>query len=132
MSNRKVLIVEDEEAILKYTKNILTAQGCDVFTAVNAHDAWEIFQKEKPQACSIDLHLSFSPYEGIDLLEKIRRSEPEVICVICTTIIDQKEIDEVNRIGADGIFSKPVANEEEFKKMIELLVKGTRGGQKNG
>ncbi len=121
MDIRKVLVVEDEPGILKPLRSLLERKKCKVFTAATAEEAWDTFMRERPQACSLDLHLHTSSRDGLELLRKIRAADKDVLCVVMTRIIDEKILDEVRTIGDHRIFFKP-PSAEEFREFIDLLV----------
>ncbi|MFH1875317.1 MAG: response regulator [Candidatus Omnitrophota bacterium] len=125
MEKRKVLIVEDEQDICQFMKRMLELKGCEVFTALTAQEGWEIFQREKPQACSIDILLSHSEFDGTELLRRIRQIDKNVLCVMVTRIDDKKTMNEVEELGIDGIFIKPPAA-GELDNLIDQLAHGKR------
>jgi len=131
MPNRKVLVVEDEESIFGFMENMLKAEGCQVFTAPDAETAWTIFQKERPQAVSVDLHLGRSAMQGLGLLKKIREADQKVYLLIFTRITDDREIEKA-KLYADAGFIKPPGSAEQLREMIELLAKGERKGASHG
>jgi DNA-binding response OmpR family regulator len=130
MPKRKVLIVEDEASITGFMKNMLVNQGCEVFITDTAKEAWEIFQREKPQSCSIDLHLTGSPNDGLDLLKQIREVDKKIFCVVFTCIVEDPVIEKVKQAGADAIFFKPT-DSDELRQLIECLA-GTNKGVAHG
>ncbi len=123
---RKVLIVEDEQDICKFMKRMLELKGCQVFGAFTAQEGWEIFQKEKPNAVSIDILLSHSEFDGIELLRRIRKVDKDVLCIMVTRIEDKKSIEEIESLGVAGIFIKP-PDAKEMDHFIELLAIGRKG-----
>jgi len=131
MSKRKVLIVDDEESICSFMKDMLIKKHCQVFTAANAEEAWQIFEKERPQACSIDLHLAKSGFDGVKLLKKIREVDANAYCVIFTRITDEAVMAELNAVGYEELFTKPPVA-EELQELIELLAIGKRSEVGNG
>lgn len=132
MPVRKVLIVEDEADICGFMKAMLESQGAQVLIALKAEEAWELFQKEKPQSCSLDLHLSYSAFDGLELLKKIKQLDKDTFCLIFTRIEDEDKLEQLKQAGADAIFFKPPASDEELRQMVELLAKGKQKGVGNG
>ncbi|MDP2922293.1 MAG: response regulator [Candidatus Omnitrophota bacterium] len=124
---RKVLIVEDEQDICQFMQRMLELKGCQVFTALTAQEGWEIFQREKPEAVSIDILLSHSEFDGIELLRRIRQIDNECLCVMITRIEDKESMDEVKRVGVDGIFIKPPRTKELYT-LIDQLAHGKQKG----
>jgi DNA-binding response OmpR family regulator len=127
MAKRKVMLVEDEPSIHTAMKNVLERKGCEVFIAVNADQAWEIFQKETPAACSIDLHLGHSRLDGLGLLKQIKEANKDTLCLIFSVVVEDSEKKQAKDLGADYIFLKPPVN-EEYQAIIEILA-GTYKGE---
>ena len=120
MSKRKVLVVDDEQSICSFMQDMLVKKNCQVYTAANAEDAWRVFQAERPQACSIDLHLAQSAFDGVTLLRNIRAASPQTYCLIFTRITDEAVMEELKKIGYDEMFTKPPVA-EELQELVELL-----------
>jgi DNA-binding response OmpR family regulator len=127
MAKRKVLVVEDEPSILESLKYLLQKQGCEVFIAADAGQAWDIFQKESPAACSIDLHLGHSRLDGLGLLKKIKEANKNTLCLIFSVVVEDAERKQAKDLGADYIFLKPPVS-KEFQAIIEILA-GTYKGE---
>ena len=121
------MLVEDEPSIHTAMKNVLERKGCEVFIAVNADQAWEIFQKETPVACSIDLHLGHSRLDGLGLLKQIKEANKDTLCLIFSVVVEDSEKKQAKDLGADYIFLKPPVN-EEYQAIIEILA-GTYKGE---
>lgn len=76
-----ILVVEDEYAILEYTKAVLDKLGYTVITASNPHSALDI---SKNMAGKIDLLLTdviMPGMNGKELMEKINVLHPELKCL---------------------------------------------------
>jgi len=108
-------------------KNLRASQGCEVFVTAKGEEAWEIFKREKPQAVSIDLHLIWSAFDGLTLLEKIRQVDTKVFCAVFTRIVEKDVLDNVKAAGADAIFLKPPVS-EELRELIDCLAGKSQGG----
>ena len=69
-SDVKLLIVEDEETILRPLSEKLQAYGYEVLEAYNGAEGLEIGLKEKPDMILLDLLMP--KMDGVTMLEKIR------------------------------------------------------------
>jgi DNA-binding response OmpR family regulator len=67
----KILIVDDEEGIRMLYSMELTDEGYDVITLPDGSGLMEVLEKEKP-ACIV-LDIKMREYNGLDLLQQIRR-----------------------------------------------------------
>ena len=120
MSHKKILIVDDEEDISYSLKEIIENTGCKVFATVKNEEAWDIFQRERPSVCLLDIHMPFSEFDGIELLRRIRSIDKEVKCLFLTRIEDKETKETAEALGVDEYFEKPLDG-EEFDRLISYI-----------
>jgi len=114
--NPKLLIVDDDEGILKQLKWAF-ANDYEVSLASTKDEALKITAAQNPDLVALDINLdpdSPSSKDGISILEEIKNTNPEAK-VIMITGNDTKEIAlEAVSKGAFDYFNKPV-NIDELK-----------------
>jgi len=57
----KLLVVDDEPGIVDYIQKAYSKKGFTAYGATDVGDAIEIFEKERPQICLIDVHIGHAP-----------------------------------------------------------------------
>jgi two-component system cell cycle sensor histidine kinase/response regulator CckA len=77
-----ILLVDDEEMILDLGKQILTVRGYHVLTARDGREAIDMFRKGKGAIDLVLLDLTMPHMSGLDVLERIRKIDPEVKVVL--------------------------------------------------
>lgn len=120
--NKKILIVDDEEAVRYVVKQILELEGCTVFCAEDAEQAFEILEEEDIHVFFLDLNLT--GMGGIELCTEIRIGRPvDFICAI-TGFVTVFSIVQCREVGFDDFFVKPFDNsmlikvtEQAFEKL---------------
>lgn len=117
MSQFKILVVDDEEDIVIETKDILEKKGFSVFTALESTTGLDIFQREKPQICILDVHMPKSPVDGIKILEEIRKLDKNCYCIMLSRVDDQDKIEAARRLGANRYTLKPI----DYPELLELV-----------
>lgn len=120
--NVKMLVVDDEEDILIETKDIFEKKGFIVFTAPDADCALDIFRKERPPVCLLDIHMPKSRLDGIGVLDEIRRIDKKSYCIMLTRITDKDKVENAKRLGANRYVLKPL-DYSELLKLIDEAVK---------
>lgn len=120
MEKKKILIVDDEEDICIFMKDIMEREGFTVFTALNGTEAMDVFDKENPDICIIDVHMPYSEFNGIEVLKRVKAKEKKTLCVIVTRIDDHKTMDEASYLGAEQYLIKPLSV-EKIKDLIARL-----------
>jgi DNA-binding response OmpR family regulator len=118
----KVLIVEDEEDILRETKEILEKRGYRVFAASNSDIALPIVQKEKPDIYVLDVHMPKSRLDGIGILEEVRKTDTRAYCIMLSRIDEADKVEAAKKLGANRYVLKPI----EIPALLELLDEGVK------
>lgn len=118
--NPKILLVDDEENILKQMRWALESDY-QVLTSSIEGEAMSIFEKEKPAVVTLDLSLNpHNPADlgGMRLLEQILSEEPSTRVIVVTGNDDDQNALRAVRLGAFDYYAKPVRL-EELKVMIK-------------
>lgn len=119
MGKNKILVVDEEKSITENFKEILETEGCEAFGALTTPEAWEIFQRERPDTCVIEIIMGNSPYNGLELLRKIRQIDKKARCFILTSgLFDKRE--EAEEIGIEGYYEKCLGG-DDYDKFIKKL-----------
>lgn len=84
MSNRKVLLVEDEKEILEGFASTIEDQGYEVLTAENGEEALRIFRGTTILVVVTDLMMPIKG--GLEVLEDIKRHKPATRVIIMTAL----------------------------------------------
>ncbi|HNS16056.1 MAG TPA: response regulator [Syntrophorhabdaceae bacterium] len=122
MNEKKILIVDDEVAILDMLKEIFTMHGYQIVTAGSAEKALEILSNESIMVMFLDLKLP--GMSGIDLCRQIRKDNQIAIIHALTGYVNVFGLLECRTAGFDDYFIKPAntkilleAAESAFKKI---------------
>lgn len=127
MNKPKILIVEDEEAILEMIALNLHNNNFKPLRAINAEIAEQSLNTNKPDLIILDWMLP--GMSGIDFLKRIRLSNSSSkIPVIMLTAKDQ-ENDKVLGLdhGADDYLSKPFSPKELISRIKAILRRNSPG-----
>jgi DNA-binding response OmpR family regulator len=84
----KILIVDDDQNILRLYKEELEEEGYVVVTATNGQEAIEQFEKEDPDVVTLDILLP--DIDGIKLLRQMKEKKPR-LPVIMSTAYDYRD-----------------------------------------
>jgi CheY-like chemotaxis protein len=112
MPGEPILIVDDNAQNLKLARVILSVEGYDVRTAVDAEDALRVLGSFTPRLILMDLQLP-----GMDGLQLVRllRADParRAIQIIALTAYAMKGDEErAFAAGCDGYVTKPIDIED--------------------
>jgi two-component system alkaline phosphatase synthesis response regulator PhoP len=128
---KKVLLVDDDIDLIEQNKMLLESKGYEVVTAENVKDAWDTFQKEKPDAAVLDLIMEEHD-SGFVLAHRIKRDAygktiPVFLLTSATYVTGMKfgvsSSEEQEWINCDAWFNKPINIDELSNKLEECLEK---------
>ncbi len=120
MVNHKILLVDDEENILKHMRSALEPDY-QVLTSSMEGEARCMFEAEKPAVVTLDLALDpHNPADlgGMRLLEHFLFKEPSTRAIVVTGNDNDQNALRAVRLGAFDYYAKPVRL-EELKVMIK-------------
>ncbi len=113
---KRVLIVDDEQRILKFLGLMLKASGYDVATAANGKEGLQIAEREKPDIILLDIVMPVM--DGFEMLQNLRAfSQTPVIIFSARGQTSEKAIS----LGANKFIPKPFKPEEVLRLVKEVL-----------
>ncbi len=117
----KVLVVEDEPSLVEALEFGLAAEGYDVTTATDGHEALQTFERERPDLVLLDLMLP--GISGTEVCRQLRVHSS--VPVIMLTARDS-EVDKVVglELGADDYVTKPFSMRELTARVRAVLRRG--------
>ena len=121
MTNKKVLIVDDEEHIRELIKFNLKKEEYDIEVAVNGTEALNIIREIKFDLILLDLMLP--EIDGLEVCKEIRRNEETSDIPVMMITAKGEEFDKVLglELGADDYITKPFSIRELMARVKALL-----------
>jgi len=118
---KRILVVDDEEDIVKLVKMYLEHHRYEVIIANDGQEGLEKAKTEKPDLIVLDLMLpKISGYKVCGLLKKDARYAKTPV-ILFTAKAQEKDIKLGQEVGADAYITKPFEPEILLVKIKELL-----------
>ena len=114
---KKILVVDDEPAIVSTLKDSLEALGYQSIGASNGKEALQVIENNGLDLVITDIRMPEK--SGIDLLHQIKESHPDLPVVIITGYPLAYPPDKAMKEGADGYLAKPF----RINQIDQLLAK---------
>ena len=128
----RVLLVDDEGAILDTGKDILERFGYTAITAESGERAVEIFESEKEHIDLIILDVGMPGMGGHKCLKELLKIDPKTKIVISSGYSVIGKVRETLESGAAGFIGKPYRLADMLKQVREVLDKGLEKGYCHG
>ena len=120
---KKILLVDDEEDIRDVLGMTLSDMGYQVLTADNGETAWKAFLSEMPPIILTDIKMPVM--DGIELLQRIKRENPEAEVIMITGHGDMDLAIKSLKHNASDFITKPInvdALEISLKRVEEKII----------
>lgn len=126
MSKEKILVVDDEQDLVKLIRYHLEKDGYKVIIAYNGDDALFLTRKERPELIILDLMLP-----GIDGLEMCRKLKADqefahTAIIMLTAKGEEADITMGLKLGADDYMTKPFSPKELVAR-VQAVLRRTQG-----
>ena len=113
-----VLVVDDEEFIVKLVRKALQPDRYILTSASNGREALERLAETPADVAIVDLRMP--GMDGLTLLERIRADHPGVDAIVLTAHGDLEAADQAMQRGAVGFVSKPFDAEALRERVARL------------
>ena len=117
-AGQRVLVVDDENAIRRYLRTALTAQGFTVYEAANGEEAVNAVLNNRPDIIILDLGLP--DFDGIEVTRRLREWSQTPIIILSVREAENDKIAALDA-GADDYLTKPFGTGELMARMRVVM-----------
>ncbi len=121
--SERVLLVDDEEALVKVGKTILEDLGYKVSAFTNSTDALTHFTKDPLAFDAIVTDYTMPQITGCELAGKIREIRPDVPVILCSGYLDENVEMKIRNAAINEFIRKPITRVELAKAMRRIFDK---------
>lgn len=122
-NKQKLLLVEDEEELVRIVQTYFRDEGYDVRIAMNAEEALVTLETFAPDIIVSDVRMG--RMDGFQFLEALRAmpSRKNTPFIFLTIMDDRQSVQRATSMGADGYLTKPFDVEDLHEKIRQVLAK---------
>ena len=119
--NEHILVVDDEAPTRELLSIFFKRRGCTVTTASTGADALRFVGELPVQLVILDINLG-EKTSGLDLLEPIKKSRPDVPIILFSGIgLDAQTLDDDRHKGAAGYLNKTQPLDQMWAEVQRVL-----------
>ncbi|MFA6308747.1 MAG: response regulator [Clostridia bacterium] len=121
MFNKKILIIDDTELMVKIISDILTEAGYDVFSASDGYDGIQKVREEKPDLVLLDVVMP--GIDGFEVCKILRDDDSNNLMPIIILTAQDNDDDKLSglELGADDYIIKPFNPRELLGRVRNTL-----------
>lgn len=119
--NETVLLVDDEEMVVRVCVELLRKMGFEVFSATNGEEALEIYEKNNQEIDMVLLDMVMPGMGGGATYDRMKAINPGVKVLLSSGYNIEGEAKEILQRGCNGFIQKPFSINEVSQKLREIL-----------
>jgi diguanylate cyclase (GGDEF)-like protein len=123
-TGKRILVVDDEESVRGFLSQVLSDDGHKITSAASGEEALEIFKKDPYPLVIADIRLG--AMNGIELLQHIRKINPESQVIIITSHASLETAIAALRAGAYDYLIKPFEDLELVSAVVNRAIEKIR------
>lgn len=117
----RIMFVDDETAILKYSQKILGAFGYRVSSFTNGNDAWREFSNHPEDFDLVITDMAMPNMTGMELSRKVLQLRPGIPVILYTGHSDTITQEQAREYGVSSFLFKPVTPSELLRAIRNML-----------
>ncbi len=120
--SKKILFVEDEQALQKTLGSSIQSEGFEIIPALNGEKGLKLAKKEKPDLILLDLILP--KMDGFEVLKRLKSDEEtdQIPVIVLTNLEAMEDIQKALRLGATTYLVKANYELDEVIKKIKTAL----------
>ena len=120
-NGKTILVIDDEELLIKVCEMMLKRLGHKVFKAHSGSEGLKIFESNKNQIDLIISDLNMPEMDGQEVIAKLRKIDCNVKVLLSSGALLDSDEKEVIKRGFNGLLKKPYKISTLSEKMTEIL-----------
>lgn len=122
MSDKNVMVVEDNEKNRKLMRVVLKAKGYNIIEAATGEEALNLLENQKPDIILMDIQLP--GIDGLTLIKQIKASvlTKDIPIIAVTAYAMKGDEQKILDTGCNAYVSKPI-NTQELPLIVEKYIK---------
>ena len=119
--NLSVLVIDDDDMVLKAAEAMLSTIGCDVTSQKNSLAALELFRIDPDNFDVIITDFSMPGINGIELSQRILSLRPDIPIILCTGCRSEEvTMQQAHAVGIKEFITKPYIKKDIQKAIIKV------------
>jgi DNA-binding response OmpR family regulator len=128
MTGSRILIVEDEPALLRGLADTFTARGCEVLTASDGEAGLRLALSSQPDLVLLDIMLP--KMNGYEICRAMREHALDMPVIMLTAKGQEEDVVLGLNLGADDYIAKPFRRQELVAR-VNAFLRRRRGTREN-
>ena len=119
--NEKILVVDDEVALLRLAARVLARAGYQAIQADNGQRALELFRQQQHEISAVVLDMIMPGMGGAELFNELKKIAPEVKVILSSGYSEDGQAGQLMKQGIRAFIQKPFSMETLCQTVRDVL-----------
>jgi len=117
----KILLVDDEPTILKFSGEMIESLGFSVLCAASGKEALQIYQEQHTQIDLVVLDIIMPDMDGAQVFAALCKINPDIRVIIASGFGPNERTEKILSLGCHASLRKPYTRQELARTMAKVL-----------
>ena len=117
----RVLLIDDEAAIINAGKQMLERLGYEVITRTSSIDALELFRSQPDRFDIVITDMTMPNMTGVELSKEVMNIRPDIPVILCTGFSEQINGEKASGMGIRAFIMKPIVMSQMANTIRKVL-----------
>ncbi len=119
--SERILLIDDEEPVIRVTDKILKNLGYDVTPVQNSQEALTLFRSDPDQFDLVITDTTMPKMTGVELSEALMTLRADLPIILCTGYSEKISQKKADALGVKGLLMKPITKSEMATMVRQAL-----------
>lgn len=121
IGNERILVVDDEEAVVEFEKKMLSRLGYQVTSFTKSPEAFDAFVANPDGYDLVISDMAMPQKTGIQLSHVLRSIRPDIPIIICTGYSERLDEERAKNIGVNALLMKPL-RKNDLARLVRIIL----------
>ncbi len=119
--NETILLIEDEEMLCEFLKDVLAAKGYNILTAQDGEEGLAVYASLQEEINIVICDIGLPKYSGSEVLARIKAINPKAKVIFASGFIEPNLKSELYKAGAKYFIQKPYSANDVLKIIRKII-----------
>ncbi|HEX2226787.1 MAG TPA: PAS domain S-box protein [Candidatus Binatia bacterium] len=116
-----VLVVEDEQPMIRLLSNVLQKAGYRTLIAMDGEEAMGLFQRHRDKIDLVLLDLNLPKADGAEVIRALKMQKPEVYIIVASGYLEPEMKEQLLQTGVKDYIHKPYSIDQVLQKLDSVF-----------
>ncbi len=121
LGNERILLVDDEESILKMFRKMLESLGYHIYSTLDSRHALDVFSDQPGEYDLVITDMTMPGFTGDKLAVELKKIRSDIPVILCTGFSETVTEERMDQLGIEKVLLKPIVRDDMADAIRDIL-----------